>query len=157
MRHTLWIGLLTSTAAFSAEPRVATAETVSTVQTDAYAFVLSTCEGVRAEVKDTRPMSERSATIVVDLQSQAPTPCTWHTLALKGWTVGTYTSNRKNPDNDGFTLAPGESVRLHINLSDPAAPREGVRLEIAPGRGTVLLIGVVPPPPTITTPVTTPP
>jgi len=152
MRHTLWFGLLTSTSAFSAEPRVATAETVSTVQTDAYAFVLPTCEGVRAEVKDSRPMSERSSTIVVDLQSQAPTPCTWHTLALKGWTVGTYTSNRKNADNDGFTLAPGESVRLHINLADPTATREGVRLEIAPGRGTVLLIGVFPPPPTTPAP-----
>jgi hypothetical protein len=142
--NALWLSLLH--AAFAAEPNTVLVETAN-AQTDVYAFALDACEGVRAEVPDSRPMAERSTSVIVDLVNQSTATCTWTGLALKGWIDGTYSANRKNAADDGFTLAPGDAVRIRIKLRDAAMPRDKVQLQIPPGRGYVLLIGVEPPPP----------
>lgn len=112
---------------------------------DAYAFTLKTCDSVRAEVIDTRPADQpRSPSVIIELTNQTAEPCAYVGVALKGWLSGVYSAIRQNPDNTGFTLPAGESIRLRVIPTDPSLPRKGVQLQIPPEKGLIILIGLDP-------------
>lgn len=122
----------------------AAATTASTVSLDLYAFRLAACEAVRAEVPDTRPAdADRSQAVVIELHNDTDAPCTYRGIVLKGFLDGTYTSNRRDPD-DGITIPPHDLVRLRVTPKDRLAARGTVQLQIPPEKGIVVLIGLTP-------------
>lgn len=121
---------------------------VGTDALDAYAFDVPTCDGVRAQVADERPRSQRSEQVLVTLRNTGAVPCAYSGVSLKGWLAGMWDLPGFDGDlSRGFQLAPGGSVRLRVRSDDPAAARGGVQLQIPPGRGYVVLIGAPPAPP----------
>jgi hypothetical protein len=115
---------------------------VSPHSMDAYTYRLDTCDGVRAIARDDRPQDvERSAKVVVTLQNASSETCLYKALGLNGWIKGTYVVERGNTQEEGFFVAPGQTVSLRITPDQVGLARGHVRLEIAPGRGTVVLIG----------------
>jgi hypothetical protein len=117
---------------------------ITTESLDLYAFDASTCDGVRAEVKDDRTANARSEQIVLELRSTAPGACSWTGLVLKGWLDGMYEPLGDLPDDGHVELAPGAVARFRVKPRDPAAPRGGVQLQIPPGRGYLVFVGTPP-------------
>ncbi len=112
---------------------------------DTYRFKLPTCDGVRAEVRAAFP--DPSPQVVVELTNEAETACTYANVAFKGWVMGAYVTNRAIRPGEPIRVEPGTSVAFRIKPGDAAAARGGVQLQIAPGKGTILLIGLDPAPP----------
>lgn len=133
---------LTSSLALAQEDGLDDVAPVSPHTMDAYSFKLDSCEGIRAIARDERPPdTERSAKVVVTLLNASSETCLYKGLGLTGWIKGTYVVERTNTHEEGFFVAPGQSVSLRISPDRAELPRGHVRLEIAPGRGMVVLIG----------------
>ncbi|HMV69999.1 MAG TPA: hypothetical protein PKA64_24375 [Myxococcota bacterium] len=108
---------------------------------DVVRFTLTTCDAVRAEAVDKRPVEARAPAVVIELTNGTSTLCMYRGVALKGGLAGAYSVNRKLEGNGGFFIAPGESARVRVSPADPKGPRDRIRMQIPPDSGIVILIG----------------
>lgn len=114
----------------------------TTVEIDAITFNLDKCEGIRAEFRDARAAGEPKAPRVkVVLHNATADTCLFKGLAFAGTLTGTYETSQRTPDGAGFYVSPGQDVELRLFLEPLDVPRDVIRMEIAPGRGIVVLIG----------------
>ncbi len=117
---------------------------------DNIVFSIKSCDGVRAEFVDERPVdAPRLNDLFVEIRNATDGLCMYRGVVLKGALQGTYSTNRpRREDGSGFFLAAGESVRIFIKPGASGQDRSRIRLEIAPDRGTILLkAGPAEPPP----------
>lgn len=106
-------------------------------------FEIATCDGVRAQVFDTQdPSRKKAEEVFVDITNTSDKTCLYQGVILKGSLEGTYHSTQHRPGSgEGFFVAPGRTLRLMITPTHPELPRTRIRLEIAPGKATILLRG----------------
>ena len=109
-------------------------------------FQLSQCDGVRARfLEDDEHQTPGGERLIVTLYNQTDTLCVYKGVALQGYLKGRFTT-RVDDETQELYLPPGGRLSLKIAPEDVDAPRGGVELQIAPGRGVILLKGLPPEP-----------
>ena len=143
----LWIAWL---ALAHADPlQVGEVVGVSTQVVDIYRFDLTACEGIRARAPAPRAPEGRAADkLVVILRNTTDTDCRYTGVALNGSLQGGYRVNPDPVDPPNLVVRAGRSVDLELSPTDGLVVRPMVELQIAPGRGYVLLTA----PPPVTAP-----
>jgi len=116
-------------------------ETQYTVQH--FEFNLATCDGIRAQAlaasESESEFNPRVAVLRVNNTTQ--NVCSYHGLVLKGFLEGTYKSMPATTDMTGVHIDPGGSFIFEVTMPEPEPVRNRVKLEIAPGRATMVFRG----------------
>lgn len=112
-------------------------------QGHAYVFPLSQCDNLKARIKDPLgPDAQKRDFFVVRLRNESDQMCMYRGLALTGLLAGSYQPSRQAPESQGFFVPPGETTELRIKPTDGESYKAAIELQIAPGKGIVLLEGL---------------
>lgn len=114
---------------------------------DGYRFVLKSCDGVRARVRN-EPGDQKDASgkFYVELHNSTQGTCMYKELQLAGFAVGSYRTLPRGSEGAGFAIPADTTLRIEVFPEQPKLKREELQLQIAPGRSVVLLKGVSPAP-----------
>ena len=136
----MWFLGLLAGLAMAQDPALSETE-IDKTPTQSFEFTLNQCDGVRglvaAEGSDWHP-----GRVYVRLTNKTSETCSYHGVALKGFLAdGSYRTQPETTDSTGLHIDPGTTFTVRINLATRVSHREEVKLEIAPGRGMIVLRG----------------
>lgn len=135
-----WLVAIASSWAQQPREPLVTVEGAEEVRHAVIAFDLARCDGVRARYHETRSPEEAATTeLRIELHNRTGETCWYQGVALKGTLAGTYTPRPLPPEGLGIMAPADQPLVLDLHPEAGRLYRPVIELQIAPGRGLILL------------------